>query len=169
MKKLRKLPHLQKIIAAEKAKGKTVVLANGCFDLFHVGHIRYLREAKRKGDILVVAVNSDSSVQSLKGEGRPILPERERAEILASFSFIDYIIIFPEPDVEKILLALRPTIHVKGSDYTEETVPEKETVRKYGGKVAIAGGPKVRSTSEVIKNIVAKMKKPRAEKSASDG
>jgi len=159
LEKLKTLPELRKIIAREKAAGKTIVLANGCFDLFHVGHIRYLREAKGQGDVLVVAINSDSSVRKLKGTARPILPQSERAEILASFSFVDYVTIFRDPNVEKILLALQPSIHVKGSDYTEETVPEKDTVKKYGGKMAIAGGPKVRSTSKIIKMIASGIKK----------
>ncbi len=153
MKKLKTLAGLKKIIAAEKAAGKTVVLANGCFDLFHVGHVRYLRGAKAKGDILVVAINRDASVRKLKGQGRPILPEKERAEILSSFSFVDYVTIFGQTNVEKVLLALKPEIHVKGSDYTEETVPEKDAVKRYGGKVAIAGGPKIRNTSDIIKRI----------------
>ena len=159
MEKLKTLSELRKISAAWKAAGKTIVLANGCFDLFHVGHIRYLREAKEKGDILIVAINSDASVRRLKGKARPILPQNERAEILASFSFVDYVTIFRGPNVEKVLLALKPTIHVKGSDYTEDTVPEKDTVKKCGGKVAIAGGPKIRSTSEIIKSIAVKLKK----------
>jgi D-glycero-beta-D-manno-heptose 1-phosphate adenylyltransferase len=164
LEKLRTLSELRKIVASEKAAGKTIVLANGCFDLFHVGHIRYLREAKARGHILVVAINSDSSVRRLKGKARPILPQNERAEILASFSFVDYVTIFQDPNVEKILLALEPSIHVKGSDYTEETVPEKDTVKRYGGKVAIAGGPKVRSTSEIIKTIASRLNKDHGRK-----
>jgi rfaE bifunctional protein nucleotidyltransferase chain/domain len=152
-RKLKTLSELKKIVSAAKAGDKTVVLANGCFDLFHVGHVRYLRGAKARGDILVVALNSDGSVRRLKGKGRPILPQRERAEILAAFSFVDYVTIFREPNVEKILLALKPEVHAKGSDYTKGTVPERETVRKYGGRVAIAGGPKVRDASEIIKRI----------------
>jgi rfaE bifunctional protein nucleotidyltransferase chain/domain len=167
LEKRKPLPQLQKIIAAEKAAGRTVVLANGCFDLFHVGHIRYLREARSRGDILVVAVNSDSSVRRLKGQARPILPQSERAEILASFAFVDYVTIFREPNVEKVLLALEPTIHIKGSDYTKDTVPEKDTVKKYGGKVGIAGGPKVRSTSEIIKMIAGRLKKGQRKKATS--
>ena len=167
MEKLKPLSQLQKIIAAEKAAGRRVILANGCFDLFHVGHIRYLREARSRGDLLVVAVNSDSSVRRLKGKARPILPQSERAEILASFSFVDYVTIFREPNVKKVLLALEPTIHIKGSDYTKDTVPEKDTVKKYGGKVGIAGGPKVRSTSEIIKMIAARLKKDQPKKAAS--
>jgi rfaE bifunctional protein nucleotidyltransferase chain/domain len=157
--KFKPLSELRRTIAAEKAKGKTVVLANGCFDLFHVGHIRYLRAARAKGDVLVVALNSDSSVRRLKGEGRPILPQKERAEILAAFSFIDYVTIFSESMVTKVLLALKPDIHVKGSDYSKETVPEKDTVKAYGGRVAIVGGPKIRNTSQVIRDIAIRMKK----------
>ena len=153
MKKLKTLPELRKIIAAEKAGGKTIVLANGCFDLFHVGHIRYLRGARAKGDILVVAINSDASVRKLKGKGRPIFSQRERAEILSAFFFVDYVSIFRQTNVEKVLVALKPDVHVKGSDYTEETVPEKDTVRRDGGQVAIAGGPKMRNTSDIIKRI----------------
>jgi len=134
------------------------VLANGCFDLIHIGHIRYLRKAKQKGDILVLALNSDSSVRRLKGKGRPILNEKERIEILSAFSFVDYLTIFQESKVEKILLALKPDIHAKGSDYTKETVPEKETVKSYGGSIAIVGGKKVNSTSQIIKRIASKEK-----------
>ena len=159
MNKFKTLSQLRKIVGSERNKGKTIVLANGCFDLIHAGHVRYLREAKRRGDILVVALNSDSSVRKLKGKGRPILPERERAEILASFSDVDYLVIFDEPNVEKILLALKPDIHAKGSDYTKKSVPERKTVLGYGGKIAIAGGPKIRSTSEVIPRIIFKMTK----------
>jgi rfaE bifunctional protein nucleotidyltransferase chain/domain len=153
LKKIKTLAELRKIVASEKARGKTIVLANGCFDLFHVGHIRYLRGARSKGDLLVVGLNSDRSVRRLKGRGRPILPQEERAEILAAFSFVDYVVIFSEPNVEKLLLALKPDIHVKGSDYSEDTVPERETVKAYGGQVVIAGGPKIRNTSEIIKKI----------------
>ncbi len=159
MDKFKSLSELRRVIAAEKAKGKTVVLANGCFDLFHVGHIRYLRAAKARGDVLVVAINSDSSVRKLKGKGRPILPQRERAEILAALSAVDYVTIFNEPTVTKVLLALRPDIHVKGSDYSRQTVPEKDTVKSYGGKVAIVGGPKIRNTSQIIRNIAARIRK----------
>jgi D-glycero-beta-D-manno-heptose 1-phosphate adenylyltransferase len=128
-------------------------LANGCFDLIHVGHIRYLKEAKNQGDILVVALNSDSSIAKLKGKGRPLLKEQERAEIIGSFFFVDYLIIFEQPNVEHILRALKPDVHAKGSDYTKETVPERETIREYGGEIAITGGPKVRSTSEILREI----------------
>ena len=157
MGKLKPIAELRGTIAALKAEGKTVVLANGCFDLFHVGHIRYLRAAKSKGDILVVALNSDRSVRRLKGPGRPILPQKERAEVLSAFSVVDFVTIFGEPMVTQVLLALKPDIHVKGSDYTRETVPERETVKSYGGRVAIVGGPKIRNTSDVIRDIRARM------------
>lgn len=144
---------MKKIIDAEKRQGKKIILANGCFDLIHVGHIRYLKEAKKKGDILVLAINSDASIGQLKGKGRPILKEKERVDIFTSVSFVDYITIFEETTVENILHALKPDIHAKGSDYTEETVPEKATVRSYGGRIVITGGPKVRSTSQIINQI----------------
>lgn len=155
MSKLKTLAELKPLLAREKKKGKKVVLANGCFDLIHVGHVRYLRDARSRGDILVLAINSDSSVRKLKGRGRPLLPQDERAEILGSFSFVDHILIFDEPNVERILLELRPDVHAKGSDYTEKTVPEKDTVKRIGGRVAIAGGPKVRNTSDIIETIAA--------------
>lgn len=159
MKKLYSLPQLKKIIEEEKKKGKRIVLANGCLDFIHVGHIRYLEESRQKGDILVLALNSDTSIRKLKGEGRPVLDEKERVEILSSFSFIDYITVFDDENVSKVLLELKPDIHAKGTDYTKETVPERETVKEYGGKIAITGGPKVRSTSQLIRQIVAKVKK----------
>jgi rfaE bifunctional protein nucleotidyltransferase chain/domain len=158
LKKLYTLSQLTRIIQEHKKRGQKVVLANGCFDLIHVGHIRYLKESKKKGDILVLALNSDSSIRKLKGEGRPILNQKERAVIASSFYFIDYITFFDEPNVEKVLLALKPDIHAKGSDYTEETVPEKETVKGYGGTIAITGGPKIKSTSQLIKEIASKIK-----------
>ncbi len=155
MSKLKTLAQLRRIIVSEKAKGKTVVLANGCFDLFHVGHIRYLKEARDLGDILVVALNSDSSVRRLKGPSRPILPQKERAEILSAFWFVDYVTIFTQTHVERVLLALQPAYHVKGSDYTVNTVPERAAVKKYGGRVAIVGGPKIKNTSDIIRRISA--------------
>jgi rfaE bifunctional protein nucleotidyltransferase chain/domain len=155
-KKLRSLAELKKVIETHKRRGRRIVLANGCFDLFHVGHVRYLRESAEQGDLLVVALNSDSSVRALKGAGRPLLPQGERAAVLAAFEFVDYIVIFSEPNVEKVLLALKPAVHSKGSDYTIETVPEKETVKSYGGTIFIAGGPKVRSTRDVVGLIAAR-------------
>jgi rfaE bifunctional protein nucleotidyltransferase chain/domain len=153
LKKLHTLDQLKNIIPREKKRGKRVVLTNGCFDLIHVGHVRYLKESKDQGDILLVALNSDSSIRSLKGKGRPILTEGERVPIISSFSFVDYVTVFDELNVEKILLELEPDIHAKGSDYTEKTVPERGTVLSYGGSIAITGGPKVKSTSEIIQDI----------------
>lgn len=157
MKKRHTLDELKKIIPEEKKRGKRVVLANGCFDLIHVGHVRYLKEAKDQGDILLVALNSDRSVQLLKGKGRPILNEEERVAIVGSFSFVDHVTVFDEVNVERILLELKPDVHAKGSDYTEKTVPERETVLSYGGRIAITGGPKVKSTSEIIQDIRQRM------------
>lgn len=135
------------IVEAEKSRGKTVVFANGVFDILHVGHVRYLNEAKKMGDILIVAVNDDDSVRRLKGNDRPLMPVEERMEILSALSCGDYIIKFGEATVANLLLALKPHIQVKGTDYTEESVPEREVVRSYGGKVAIAGDPKDRSST----------------------
>lgn len=153
MKKRHSLAYLKEIIDREKKSGKRIVLANGCFDLIHVGHIRYLKEAKAQGDVLVVALNSDPSVHSLKGEGRPILNKEERVDIISSFYFVDYITVFEEANVENILLTLKPHVHTKGSDYTKETVPEVETVLSYGGEIAITGGPKVKNTTEISRKI----------------
>jgi len=155
-KKLKTLLELSRIIVRLKKKGLRIVLANGCFDLIHAGHVRYLEGARRHGDVLVVALNSDASVRRLKGRGRPVLSELERAEILSAFSPVDYITIFSEPNVERILLALKPHVHAKGSDYTRATVPERATVRSYGGTIAIAGGPKIRNASDIIGRIASR-------------
>jgi D-glycero-beta-D-manno-heptose 1-phosphate adenylyltransferase len=151
--KLKSLASLARIIAAEKRRGRRVVLANGCFDILHVGHVRYLRGAAALGGVLVVALNGDLSVRALKGPGRPFMPEAERAEMLSALACVDHVVIFSELNVEKVLRALRPDIHAKGSDYTVATVPEREIVKALGGTVAIAGGPKVRSTRDVAKLI----------------
>ena len=137
-------------VKAAKAVGFTIVLANGCFDVLHAGHVRYLEGARALGDMLVVAVNSDKTVSAHKGAGRPLLPEQERAEIVASLEAVDLVTIFDEPTVTELLLALRPEVHAKGTDYTEETVPERDVVRSYGGRVAIVGDPKDHSTSELL-------------------
>lgn len=155
--KRRTLAGLKAVVRKLRAEGRRIVLANGGFDLVHAGHVRYLREAKARGDVLVVAMNSDASVRALKGPGRPVLPQDERAEILAAFAVVDYLTVFDDLNVEKVLLALKPDIHAKGSDYSPATVPERETVRGYGGRIAITGGPKIRSTSEVIPRILARM------------
>ncbi len=142
-----------RIVQDAHAKGKTVVMANGCFDLIHVGHVRYLEGARAEGDLLIVAVNSDASVRSLKGPGRPVIPEDERAEIVSAFQSVDYVFFFDEPTVDRILRMLRPDVHAKGTDYTAETVPERETVRSYGGRVAIVGDPKDHSSRDLISRL----------------
>ena len=138
-------------ITTEKAGGSRIVLANGCFDILHAGHVRYLEGARALGDVLVVGINSDEQVARLKGAGRPVLPERERAELVASLQAVDLVTIFAEPTVTELLLAIKPDVHAKGTDYTEETVPERDVVRSYGGRVAIVGDPKDHSTSEILK------------------
>lgn len=129
-----------------------MTLANGTFDLLHVGHIRYLHAAKQLGGRLVVAVNSDESTRALKGEGRPLMPAEERAEILAALADVDAVVIFPERDVREIIREIRPDIHAKGTDYAADTVPEADTVRECGGRVAIVGDPKDHSASEIIRS-----------------
>jgi len=136
-----------------RAAGARIVLANGCFDVLHVGHLRYLAGARDLGDVLVVGVNSDEQVERLKGAGRPVMPAAERAEIVASLEPVTYVTIFDEPTVEQLLLTLKPDVHAKGTDYTEETVPERAVVRSYGGRVAIVGDPKDHSTSEILTRI----------------
>jgi rfaE bifunctional protein nucleotidyltransferase chain/domain len=138
-------------ITAEKAKGSRIVLANGCFDVLHAGHVRYLDGARALGDVLVVGINSDKQVKDLKGKGRPIQPEHDRAEIVASLESVDIVTIFDERTVTELLLAITPDVHAKGTDYTEETVPERDVVRSYGGRVAIVGDPKDHSTSQIIR------------------
>jgi len=141
-----------RIQEARKA-GARIVLANGCFDVLHVGHVRYLAGARALGDVLVVGINSDEQVQRLKGPGRPVLSAVERAELVASLESVTYVTIFDEPTVEQLLLTLKPDIHAKGTDYTEDTVPERAVVRSYGGRVAIVGDPKDHSTSEILTRI----------------
>ena len=131
--------------------GDRITLANGCFDLLHVGHVRYLHAAKQLGGRLVVAINSDDSVRALKGEGRPLMPAEERAEILAALADVDAVVIFPERDVRALLREIRPDVQAKGTDYTADSVPEADTVREYGGRVAIVGDPKDHSASEIIR------------------
>jgi D-glycero-beta-D-manno-heptose 1-phosphate adenylyltransferase len=135
--------------------GERIVLANGNFDLLHVGHVRYLRGAKELGGRLVVAINSDESVRALKGEGRPVMPEKERAEIVAALSDVDAVVIFPELDVRALIREIRPDIQAKGTDYTVDSVPERDAVAEYGGRVAIVGDPKDHSTSEIIQSRLA--------------
>ena len=137
----------------ERAAGRTIAFANGCFDLLHVGHIRYLESASREADVLVVAVNDDDSVRHLKGPGRPILPATDRAELVAALRCVDYVVIFPEPTVGPLLTALRPDVHCKGTDYTVESVPERDIVEAYGGRTAIVGDPKDHSTRDLLSRI----------------
>lgn len=136
-----------------RQRRERIVFANGCFDVLHVGHARYLEGAKREGDVLVVAINSDSSVGQLKGNGRPILPEQARAELVAAFAAVDYVVIFSEPNVEALLTALRPDVHAKGTDYTAETVPERELAARLGIRVAIVGDPKDHSTRGLLARV----------------
>ena len=138
-------------VAIERRSRKRIVLANGCFDLFHVGHIRYLAGAKALGEILIVGINSDEQVRKLKGENRPYMPENERTEIISSIRCVDFVTVFDEPTVEELIRAIRPDFHAKGTDYTTETVPEREIVREYGGRVAIVGDPKDHSSTDLIK------------------
>jgi rfaE bifunctional protein nucleotidyltransferase chain/domain len=138
--------------------GERVTLANGGFDLLHVGHVRYLRGAKALGGRLVVAVNSDESVRALKGDGRPIMPAEERAEIVAALADVDAVVIFPELDVRPVIREIRPDIQAKGTDYTADSVPERDTVAEYGGRVEIVGDPKDHSTSEIIRSRLAPRK-----------
>lgn len=140
-------------LAEERAAGKRIVFANGCFDVLHAGHVRYLNGAKELGDLLVVGINADEQVAKLKGAGRPILSENERAELVAALEAVDLVTVFPEPTVEQLLLAIKPDVHAKGTDYTEDTVPEREVVRSFGGRTAIVGDPKDHSTTELIANL----------------
>ena len=141
---------LIKRVSAARESGARIVLANGCFDVLHVGHVRYLAGARELGDVLVVGINSDEQVALQKGDGRPVMPATERAEIVAALELVTYVTIFNEPTVEELLLALKPDVHAKGTDYTTETVPERDVVRSYGGQVAIVGDPKDHSTSAII-------------------
>lgn len=142
---------LRRQVEAWRRSGDRITLANGCFDLLHVGHVRYLHAAKELGGRLIVAINSDDSVRALKGEGRPLMPAGERAEILAALADVDAVVIFPERDVRALIHEIHPDIQAKGTDYAAECVPEAETVREYGGRVAIVGDPKDHSASEIIR------------------
>ncbi len=146
-------PQLIEAIAAAKKDGQRIVFANGCFDVLHVGHVRYLEAAKALGDLLIVAINSDAQARRLKGENRPLMPQDQRAEIVSALDAVDFVTIFDEPTVADLLLALKPDVHAKGTDYTEDTVPERDVVRSYGGRVAIAGDPKDHSSSGLIDKV----------------
>jgi rfaE bifunctional protein nucleotidyltransferase chain/domain len=144
---------LEAAIRADRAEGRTIAFANGCFDVLHVGHVRYLAGAKAQADRLIVAVNDDASVSGLKGTGRPILKGADRAELVAALGSVDYVVLFADPDVNRLLAGLRPDVHCKGTDYTVDTVPERDTVRAYGGRVAIVGDPKDHSTEGLLARI----------------
>ena len=136
---------------AERAAGRTIVLANGCFDLLHVGHVRYLEAARREGDVLVVAINSDASVRANKGPSRPLVPEAERAEMLTALRCVDFVTIFGEPTADALLRALRPHVHAKGTEWREDNVPELATVKSIGARVAICGDAKTHSSTDLAK------------------
>jgi rfaE bifunctional protein nucleotidyltransferase chain/domain len=144
---------LRQKLVEHKRRGDRMVLANGCFDALHVGHIRYLEGARREGDVLVVGVNADSSVSSLKGPGRPVLDEKARALLVAALRCVDYVVLFAEPTVETLLEVLRPDVHAKGTDYTADTVPERAVAARLGIRVAIVGDPKEHSTRELLDSI----------------
>ena len=141
------------VVERERAQHRTIAFANGCFDLLHVGHIRYLRGAAAEGDRLVVAVNDDRSVTRLKGRGRPILVAADRAELVSALRGVDYVVVFPDLNVERLLTLLEPEVHCKGTDYTVESVPERATVKAYGGRTAIVGDPKDHATKELLARI----------------
>jgi D-glycero-beta-D-manno-heptose 1-phosphate adenylyltransferase len=150
---IKNLDDLKTVIEEEKKKGKRIVFGNGCFDILHVGHVRYLKGAKALGDLLIVAVNDDSSVTGLGKRKKVVTPAGERAEIISAIDCVDYVTIFSDPTVERLLTTLKPDIHAKGTDYTVDNVPERAIVRSYGGEVAIVGDPKDHSTRDIIKVI----------------
>lgn len=147
---------LLELAADARAAGHTIALANGVFDLLHVGHIRYLEGAKAEADVLVVAVNDDESVRLLKGEGRPVMPQADRAELIAAMRCVDYVVLFSGRTVGDLLLRLRPDVHCKGTDYTVESVPERSVVQSYGGRTAIVGDPKDHSTRDLLSRLTAR-------------
>ena len=149
-----KLQRLEELPAM--LQGQSVVLANGCFDILHVGHLRYLQGASELADVLVVAINSDKSVRDIKDAGRPILDETERVSLVSALGCVDYVVVFDEPDVSRVLDVLKPAVHAKGTDYTEQTVPERNKVLAYGGSVRITGDPKNHSTRGIIERILEK-------------
>ena len=144
---------LAELVRADRAAGRTVAFANGCFDVLHVGHTRYLAGASAEADRLAVAINDDQSVRTLKGSGRPILSAADRAEMVAALEGVDYVVTFADPDVSRLLNLLRPDVHCKGTDYTADTVPERHTVLAYGGRIAIVGDPKDHSTRDLLARI----------------
>jgi len=151
--KLATLDEVRERVALARRAGRTVALANGCFDVLHVGHVRYLQGARAEADVLVVGVNGDASVRELKGEGRPVMKAEDRALLVAALRAVDHVVVFEEADVSRLLVELRPDVHCKGTDYTPETVPEREVVRSYGGRVAIVGDPKDHDTRALLQRI----------------
>ena len=141
---------LDTLVAEERRAGGTIAFANGVFDILHVGHVRYLAAAAAEADRLIVAVNDDESVRGLKGEGRPVMPGLARAEVVAAVRGVDFVVLFSEPSVDRLLVRFKPDVHCKGTDYTVDTVPERETVRAYGGRIAIVGDPKDHSTRDLL-------------------
>ncbi len=140
-------------VAEHKSNGQKIVLTNGCFDVLHAGHVRYLQAARKEGDVLVVAINSDASTRKLKGAGRPVMAEADRAELVGALGAVNYVVIFDEPDVRALLRELRPDVHAKGTDYTAETVPERDEAARLGIRVAIVGDPKEHSTRGLIERV----------------
>jgi rfaE bifunctional protein nucleotidyltransferase chain/domain len=151
--KVGSLETIREHVEAARSQGRTIALANGCFDILHVGHVRYLEGARSEADVLVVGVNGDDSVRRLKGEGRPVMPAADRALLVAALKATDHVVVFEEDDVSRLLLALRPDVHCKGTDYTAETVPERDVVHSYGGRVAIVGDPKDHDTRRLLERI----------------
>jgi len=151
--KVYSLNNLPNLVRKLKEDNKKIVFANGCFDILHVGHIRYLEQARSLGDILIVGINDDKSESQLKGHGRPIMPEEDRIEIVAALGCVNYVVLFSDPTVENLLMIIKPAIHAKGTDYTTETVPERDIVLSYEGQIAITGDKKNHSTTDIIKKI----------------
>jgi len=149
-----KLKELIGTVNKLKKEGKKIVFTNGCFDIIHIGHVRYLKEAKKLGDILIVGINGDESVKTLKGEGRPIIPEKERAEILSSIKWVDYVVIFYEINPESLITKIKPDIHVKGGDYMMDEIPESKLVKSLGGKTVIIKEIEKKSTSDIVQRIL---------------
>jgi len=151
--KVGSLEEVARRVAEARRAGRSVALANGCFDILHVGHVRYLEGARKEADVLVVGVNGDASVARLKGPGRPVMPEDDRALMVAGLRAVDHVVVFPEDDVGHLLRTLRPDVHCKGTDYTPETVPERDVVRSYGGRIAIVGDPKRHDTRVLLERM----------------
>ena len=151
--RVQSLGALQRRVAGWRSEGKRVALANGVFDLLHVGHVRYLEGARALADVLIVAVNSDASTRANKGPGRPVIPEAERAELVAALACVDAVVLFDDKDVRAVIRALRPDVQVKGTDYTPESIPERDEVLAYGGTVAVAGDPKDHSTTALVRQL----------------